>query len=78
MKSKITVRFEIKNFESLSENSESKFVGGFSHTISGGGNSSGTISNNCQGGNCTTDCGTGGPIGKNLQCNVAQFCGGVM
>lgn len=70
MKNKIKVIFEIKNFESLSENSENKLVGGFSHTISGGGNSSGTISNNCQGGNCVEGCGSG----QNVQCNQTIGC----
>lgn len=71
MKNKNKLIFNISEFEPISANSENKLVGGFSHTISGGGNSSGTISNNCQGGNCKTNCGGG----QNIECNTTLGCG---
>lgn len=74
MKNKTKISYRISNFESVSENAENKLVGGFSQTQSSSMGFDFTMSNNCYGGNCTTDCGNG-PIGQNVQCNVAQGCG---
>lgn len=63
--------FEISKFEALSETSGNRLVGGFSDTITGSSNSSGTLSNNCQGGNCVERCGSG----QNIQCNGVRACG---
>ncbi|WP_452225614.1 hypothetical protein [Lacinutrix chionoecetis] len=63
--------FDISNFESISENSENKLIGGFSVSFTGGVNSLETISNNCEGGNCATRCGSG----QNIGCNDVAGCG---
>lgn len=74
MKNKIKISFNISSFEAISENSENKLVGGFSKSQSSSSNYDFNTTNNCYGGNCSTDCGDG-PIGQNSQCNVAQGCG---
>lgn len=71
MGNKINMSFNVSNFESLSENSENKLVGGFSASISGTGDSIDSISNNCDGGNCAVRCGSG----QNIACNAAVGCG---
>lgn len=67
------VLMDLTQFESISETSGQQLIGGFSATFSttelvddSGG------SNNCQGGNCKTGCGTG----QNIQCNTVDNCGG--
>lgn len=74
MKNKATISFQISNYEAISESSESKLVGGFSKSQSSSTSYDFNTTNNCYGGNCTPDCGDG-PIGQNLNCNVAQGCG---
>jgi hypothetical protein len=71
---KVNVLMDLHKFESISETSGQKLIGGFSATFSvnelvdeSGG------SNNCQGGNCKTGCGTG----QNIQCNTVDGCGGL-
>ncbi|WP_452225609.1 hypothetical protein [Lacinutrix chionoecetis] len=76
MKNKTKI-FRISTFESVSENSENKLVGGFSLSQSSSMNFDFSTTNNCMGGNCSTDCGSG-PIGQNVQCNVAQGCGTII
>ena len=71
MKNKINFEFNISNFESISESSGNKLVGGFSTSFTGGVDSLETISNNCEGGNCATRCGSG----QNIGCNAVAVCG---
>ena len=75
MKNQVNLALKIKNFEHISENSESKLIGGFSTSISMSStdeNNLEIISNNCHGGNCTTGCG-GWPT--NDYCNSVSGCG---
>jgi hypothetical protein len=72
---KLKLTASLKGFEKLSESHEKTLVGGFSQSISTVGpttiiDDSGTT-NNCQGGNCTRDCGHG----QNIQCNTKAGCG---
>ncbi|WP_452225613.1 hypothetical protein [Lacinutrix chionoecetis] len=71
MKNKAKIVFNISNFEPISENSENKLIGGFSASMTGGADSLDTISNNCMGGNCDTNCGGG----QNIKCNSVNGCG---
>ncbi len=70
---KLSMEFNFSNFESLSENSEQKLVGGFSPSVSLGVTASDLTggSNNCEGGNCIAGCGKG----QNTGCNVVSGCG---
>lgn len=72
MGSKLKLKFDVANFEPLSENNERKLVGGFSVSLSGKGEINNTITdNNCYGGNCDTNCGGG----QNISCNTVSGCG---
>lgn len=74
MENKINITFNISSFEPISENSENKLIGGFSVSLSGGRDSLETLSNNCQGGNCSTNCGGA----QNIKCNSVAGCGVVI
>lgn len=69
MKNKISLTFNISNFEPVSENSINKLIGGFSTSLSARGDSLEILSNNCHGGNCVKGCGT------NTNCNTVAGCG---
>ncbi len=73
MATKVKLSFEISNFETISENSEKKLVGGFSASLTGGSDSLETLSNNCNGGNCSFGCGSSGSTNKG--CNSVAGCG---
>lgn len=70
---KVKLNFEINGFEAISEDSESRLIGGFSPSISAtavtGDESS--PANNCAGGNCVANCGSG----QNVGCNAVAGCG---
>ena len=65
--------FNVGAFETISETSEQKLIGGFSTSFKfklvGALTSEGTT-NNCQGGNCTDLCGSG----QNIKCNSVVGC----
>lgn len=71
----VKLKFQLNSYESLGDDSGNKLVGGFSGSISmytdpndsddGGG------ANNCSGGNCVANCGTG----QNVNCNTTTGCG---
>ena len=70
MKNKAKILFDISNFEPVSEDSESKLVGGFSTSLAHREDCSvETLSNNCLGGNCADGCGDG------QTSNCAAGCG---
>lgn len=71
---KINLIFNISDFESVSENSENKLIGGFSSSLKGGIHNLEALSNNCDGGNCATRCGSG----QNISCNAVAGCGVVI
>ncbi|MEE4000514.1 hypothetical protein V1T75_09190 [Tenacibaculum sp. FZY0031] len=49
--------FDISIFESISENSESKLIGGFTQSFSSSFIKEDETANNCLGGNCSAGCG---------------------
>jgi len=68
--------FYVGDFESLNETSEQHLIGGFSSSFTVEGNSAANLnevgSNNCDGGNCVSGCGSG----QNVICPNAHFsCG---
>ena len=71
MKTKVDFSFNLKNFETISENSESKLVGGFSATFFSSEKEFDQGANNCSGGNCVAGCGNG----QNVDCNTVVGCG---
>lgn len=70
MEHKVKMTFNISSFEPISEDSGNKLVGGFSASLTGTGDSVETLSNNCNGGNCFTNCGGG----QNIKCNSVTGC----
>ncbi|GAA4208128.1 hypothetical protein GCM10022289_31610 [Pedobacter jeongneungensis] len=70
----LTAKFNINHFEGIQNDLEYKLIGGFSLSFNSGnpdGDSEGGGANNCQGGNCTSSCGSG----QNVQCNAVAHCG---
>ena len=65
------IKFDLANFESLSEDSSNQLVGGFSASVSLTLDSASFETNNCNGGNCVDGCGA-----TNNGCNVVENCGG--
>lgn len=68
-------KINIDQFESITETTGQKFVGGFSSAFGNDTDDSddgGGVTNNCSGGNCKSSCGTG----QNIQCNSVANCGG--
>ncbi len=73
MENKVKMRFDISNFESVTEDSENRLVGGFSASVSG------TFqdpvqqtTNNCLGANCVSGCGDGQNVNGVAGCGVKQ------
>jgi hypothetical protein len=67
------INFKYTDFEPISETSESQLTGGFSSAISVlPGTPFAVEDNNCNGGNCTSGCGTGQNVS---QCNTTMGCG---
>ena len=65
------VRVSLEKFETISENSKNQLTGGFSFSVSSVSNrETETLSNNCNGGNCISRCGSG----QNIGCNSSAFC----
>lgn len=64
--------FDLSHYEQLIHG-ESSLVGGFSlsYTDPNDSDDGGGQTNNCNGGNCTSSCGTG----QNVQCNAVAHCG---
>ncbi len=70
MVNKVNMMFNISNFESVSEGSGNKLVGGFSTSAIGNVNHAQFMeANNCDGGNCEAGCGGGSTI------NCVAGCG---
>jgi hypothetical protein len=67
----LKISMSLNRFESLSETAENKMIGGFSASFSTEPVDDGGGSNNCDGGNCKTGCGTG----QNISCNTVAGCG---
>lgn len=66
------LKFNLSNFEPISESSENKLIGGFSPSISIEIKDHEFNTNNCNGGNCVSGCGNG----QNVQtCNTSMGCG---
>lgn len=67
------LNLKIVNFEKITESNGKKIIGGFSQSvfISDPTSFDDGSTNNCQGGNCTRDCGHG----QNIQCNTQSGCG---
>ena len=73
MGTKEKVMFDISNFETVTEDSENKLVGGFSISIAGiFQDTLENTTNNCQGGNCEAGCGSGQTLNGVPGCGVKQ------
>ena len=72
MGNKVKMMFDISNFEPVSEDSESKLVGGFSISLSQQTQDpvQQETTNNCQGGNCVKGCGDGQTLNGVAGCGV--------
>ncbi|WP_312741715.1 hypothetical protein [Sphingobacterium multivorum] len=68
------ITFSIDQFESITETAGHKFIGGFSMAYGNDPDDTddGGVTNNCDGGNCKSSCGTG----QNIQCNTVANCAG--
>ncbi len=69
------IKVDLSKFEFISEAIDGKLLGGFSASfeVDPGSNliDDGSGSNNCSGGNCRANCGSG----QNIQCNTVAGCG---
>ncbi len=71
MKNKARMKFDFSNFESVTEDSENKLIGGFSASVSGvESQEPDNITNNCQGANCYTGCGKGQTVNGVAGCGT--------
>ncbi|GAA4208142.1 hypothetical protein GCM10022289_31640 [Pedobacter jeongneungensis] len=70
---KFKLNFQVNDFETISEDSEKKLIGGFSASMAMINNEEGEGggANNCAGGNCVAKCGEG----QNVSCNAIAGCG---
>jgi len=68
---KNSLKFSISNYELISETNGQQLVGGFSSSFNYSVNELEAGANNCDGGNCRAECGTG----QNIQCNTVAGCG---
>lgn len=60
MEALLKIKFNIREFEPIGENSVNQLVGGFSSSISViTGDTFAADGNNCMGANCSSGCGTG-------------------
>ena len=70
---KVRVKIDFTQFESISQSSGERLIGGFSTSFSiGAAGFEGDVEgNNCEGGNCVDGCGNG----QNNKCNTVAGCG---